>query len=221
MYMQKKLLKKIALWGGGMLVLVAAFGGLWWAYNQSNSASGNVTPISQSDWIIGNQNAPVHIIEYSDFQCPACKYYASFMDQIVQDEGSNIALVYRHFPLYQNHPYALAASFAAEAAGKQEKFWDMNAMLFAKQDEWSQSKNADEAKGFFKAYAKALKLDSNLFEQDAASKTVMDRVFSQYQMGVQDKIQWAPTIFINGTRIQNPQSYDAFKALVEQALHAK
>ena len=221
MHMQKNLMKKIALWGGGILAIGAIFGFLWWSYTQSNPESENITPISQSDWIRGNQNAPVRIIVYSDFQCPACKYYASFMDRIVSDEGTNVALVYRNFPLYQNHPYTLAASFAAEAAGKQGKFWDMHAMLFTKQDEWLQSKSIDEAQGFFRSYAKTLKLDVNQFSQDMASRDIMDKVFAQYQMGIHDHVQWTPTIFINSTRIQNPQSYDAFKALVDQALHAR
>jgi protein-disulfide isomerase len=80
------------------------------------------------------------LIEYSDFQCPACGFYFPLLKKLEEEFGENIAIVYRHFPLSSVHPNAKFAAYAAEAAGKQGKFWEMHDLIFTNQSEWSDKK---------------------------------------------------------------------------------
>ena len=91
--------------------------------------------VSDSDWVKGNRSAPVVLVEYSDFQCPACAASAPLVKQLTEEFGNKIAFVYRHFPLPQ-HKNAYPAAQAAEAAGKQGKFWEMADLIFANQTKW-------------------------------------------------------------------------------------
>lgn len=93
--------------------------------------------ISPDDWVQGDRNSKVVLIEYSDFQCPACAAYFPIIKQLNEEFDGKIAFVYRHYPLVNIHPYAEPMARAAEAAGKQGKFWEMYDMIFSKQAEWS------------------------------------------------------------------------------------
>jgi protein-disulfide isomerase len=91
-----------------------------------------VPPIAE-EWVRGSATSTTILVEYSDFQCPACKAYEPLVEQMVAKYGDRVAFVYREFPLYQIHVNADAAARAAEAAGKQGKFWEMHDLLFANQ----------------------------------------------------------------------------------------
>jgi len=87
--------------------------------------------------VTGAQQPKVLIVEYSDFQCPACGAYAPIVKTALENNAQDTALIYRNFPLTSLHPMALPAARAAEAAGLQGKFWEMHDLLFANQKEWS------------------------------------------------------------------------------------
>ena len=103
------------------------------------------------------------LIEYSDFQCPACKAYYPVVSKIADELGTKVQVVYRNYPLSQLHKNARTAASAAEAAGKQGKFWEMHDVLFINQEKWSESK---DVKRDFSAYAKAIGLSVEQFTQD-------------------------------------------------------
>lgn len=102
-----------------------------------NGEKENSMEVKVNDNVKGSREAKAVLIEYSDFQCPACQVYYPVVKQLTEELGNEILVVYRHFPLTTIHPNALPAAKAAEAAGKQGKFWEMHDMLFDKQSEWS------------------------------------------------------------------------------------
>jgi protein-disulfide isomerase len=172
------------------------------------------TAITETDQVKGTQNAAAILIEYSDFQCPACTRYHSFVNQAMEEFGSEIQVVFRHFPLTQIHPNAELAARAAEAAGKQGKFWEMHDLLFDLRDEWSNEANPQD---FFLEYAQSLNLDIEEFKTDLDSPEVKDKVTQDYQSGLQLGVNATPTFFLNGTKLQNPRTYEEFKTLLQSA----
>lgn len=90
---------------------------------------------------LGPSEARVVLVEYSDFQCPACAQFSPYLKEILQEHGTQIRLEYRHYPLINTHPYAIPAAIAAEAAGVQGKFWEMHDKLFENQNAWSRAAN--------------------------------------------------------------------------------
>lgn len=93
------------------------------------------TSVHDHDQVKGSKDAALTLIEYSDFQCPTCARYHSFVNQAIEEFCSDIQIVFRHFPLRQSHPNAELAAQATEAAGKQGKFWKMHNLLFDLQTE--------------------------------------------------------------------------------------
>ena len=174
-----------------------------------------INPVNSSDWIRGNRNAKVVLVEYSDFQCPACAYYSSLVKNLERDFPNDLAVVYRHFPLEQIHKYAKLAAQAAEAAGKQEKFWEIHDTLFEKQSEWSMS---DDALQNFISYAKALGLDINRFQIDLNSKDVEEKIQKDITSAYDQKLAGTPTFFLNGKQISNPRDYKEFNNLIQKEL---
>src|SRR3989338_8892317 len=118
--------------------------------------------VTDTDWISGNKESAVTLIEYGDFQCPACAAYHPLVKKMLEDNAEEFKFVYRHFPLRQ-HTQAKDASYAAEAAGRQGKFWEMYDMLYTKQNDWAGKTNA---KDIFLDYATSLGLNSGQFALD-------------------------------------------------------
>jgi protein-disulfide isomerase len=96
-------------------------------------AVGVVAPVSDQDHVRGDKNAPVTVIEYSDYECPFCSRFHPTMIQLVNEYKGKVRWVYRHFPLSSIHPSAQKAAEAAECAAEQGKFWEMSDKMFEKQ----------------------------------------------------------------------------------------
>lgn len=174
--------------------------------------------INADDHVRGTGNGKVTLIEYSDFQCPACAYFSGQTKQLVADFGDKINFVYRYFPLESIHKYAMLSSQAAEAAGLQGKFWEMGDMLFTNQTKWEAS---DDAQSIFVSYAAALKLDVKKFTEDLNSASVIARVKKDESDATNIGLQGTPTFFIDGKQIVNPNSYADFKALIQNEINQK
>ncbi len=170
--------------------------------------------VAESDWVKGNREAKTILIEYSDFQCPACRYYYSWVNQLLQEMGEDVAFVYRHFPLPQ-HKNAEPAAWAAEAAGMQDKFWEMYNLIFENQNAWS---NARGVTDIFGEYAEDLDLDAERFINDLESKDIKNKVENNYLSGIQSRVNSTPTFFLNGVKIQNPTSYEEFKEILRESI---
>lgn len=195
----------------------SVFGMIKLAANKDNSgSSSNLTAsaISTADYTKGDTNASVTLIEYSDFQCPACASYHPLVKKITEEYGDRIIFAYRHFPLPQHQNAKLAAS-AAEAAGKQGKFWEMHDVIFDGQSDWAQSKEAEK---IFSGYAQTLNLNMDKFIADLNSDEVKSKIEADYKSGIKAGVNSTPSFFLNGKKINNPRNYDEFKAVIEQAL---
>lgn len=156
----------------------------------------------------GNASASAYLVEFSDFQCPACKAAKPFIDEIVEKYKDKLYFVYRHFPLEQ-HPFGMKAAIAAEAAGIQGKFWEMYDLLFANQENFSDS--------LFIDLAKQLKLDKKEFSESHTDSKLKANVTLDRDYGVTIGINSTPTFYLNGKRLVLT-SYNDIKAEVERAL---
>jgi protein-disulfide isomerase len=215
----KRISRRILVW----LLVLGAIGGAIFGMVKLVSRQQNTGPavtvdaISQEDWVKGNRGAKVVLIEYSDFQCPACAFYYPLLKKLSEEFGDKLALVYRHFPLISIHPNAKPAAFAAEAAGKQGKFWEMHNLIFENQSEWKDKRKPDE---IFTNYAQRLNLNIDQFKTDLASKEIRQKVENAYQNAVRLGLNSTPTFFLNGKKLTNPRNYDDFKNLILQAINA-
>ena len=159
------------------------------------------------------------LVEYSDFQCPACKNAHNIL-KAIEASGSadfditeKVTFVYRHFPLSQIHNKANVAAYAAEAAGIQNKFWEMTDLLFDNQQTWKESKNPQQED--FVNYAKELKLDLEKFKKDIDSSEVKNKVAEDLREADQMRVDSTPTFFLNGQKVE-VNSFDEFKKMLKE-----
>lgn len=173
--------------------------------------------VSPSDWTKGAKAPKVSLVEYSDFQCPACGAYYPLVEKVFADNQDHLDFTYRQFPLPQ-HKNALVAAYASEAAGIQGKFWEMHDLLFKNQDVWSETDTATQT---FEGYAKDLGLDVQKFKVDSLSQTVKDAVQHDQQTGISAGVDSTPSFYLNGKRVQNPRSPEEFQTLIDDASSSK
>ena len=125
-------IKRILTWACFIIIIALIVWGMVAASRKHPSTSEVAiplpTPVTSADWTRGNPNASVTIVEYADFQCPACQAYYPVVEQVFDASSSTTRWVFREFPLPQ-HADALPAAKAAEAAGNQGKFWEMYSLL--------------------------------------------------------------------------------------------
>ncbi len=197
----------------GIIVLLFAYYFYAMSKVEATPTSTEIT-ISEKDHVRGKGGAKVTIVEFADFQCPACRAYEPLVRKVVEDNKDTVQLVFRNFPLTQIHPNALLAAKAAEAAGVQGKFWEMHDVLYDKQDEWSSALNARDK---FMVYATTLGLDMTKFAQDLNSKEIEDKIRAEMKEGVALGVQGTPSFFVNGKKIENPRSVEAFDKIVKDA----
>ncbi|VVA44471.1 DSBA oxidoreductase [Candidatus Roizmanbacteria bacterium] len=158
------------------------------------------------------------LVEYSDFQCPSCKGAHDFLKTIEASDSADfdiakkVTFVYRYFPLFQIHDKANIAAYAAEAAGIQGKFWEMDSLLFDNQQSWTGSKDAMNE--YFIKYAKELELNVDQFAKDTNSAEVKNRVTEDLREAEQMGVNSTPTFFLNGQKVV-VNSYNEFKTLLK------
>ncbi len=174
--------------------------------------------LTADDWTRGNTQAKVTVIEYGDFQCPACAQYEPIVQKLTTEYGDRVLFGFRDFPLYQIHKYASISARAAEAAGLQGRYWEMHDLLYANQTRWSVMGSEAEALNFFKAYAQQIGIDPIRFAADVDSSAVHDKINVDVRSGNDANVNSTPTFFLNNTKIPNPKSYDEFKSILDTAL---
>jgi protein-disulfide isomerase len=166
-------------------------------------------PVTADDWTDGPDDAPVTLVEYGDFQCPACGGMEPVVQALRQRAGPGMRFVYRHFPLTSSHPYAEIAAEAAEAAGMQGAFWPMHDALFANQHAL--------APPDLVGYAAALGLDAETVAADLERRTYEPNVRDDFMSGVRSGVSGTPTFFINGVRYDGDYELDALARAVRKA----
>lgn len=217
-------IKELGIW---IAVLVVLIGGLWAlvaAVNNSPSPQAptqitNLPEVTKEDFVKGaSDSAKVTLIEYGDFQCPACAAYFPLVKKLSVDFGEDLVIVHRFFPLTNIHKNAEISAQAAYAAELQDKFWEMHDKLYENQNDWANLSNPKET--FFE-YAKELGLDLPKFKTDATSKSTEDFIKEAEANAKAIGINSTPTFFVNGYRIQNPAGYDAFKKIIQDEINKK
>lgn len=182
--------------------------------SNSTSQAANIPPVSNSDITDGNKNAKVTLIEYSDFECPACAMYNPIVLDLISQYGKDVLFIYRFFPLPQ-HTDSVPAAKAAFAAWKQGKFREMEDLLFTNQKDWTGQDNVTQT---FEKYAKSLNLNIDQYKKDFNSKEANEKITNDFKGG-ESQITYTPTFFLNGRKIDNPQSEDEFKKLIKDELN--
>lgn len=170
-----------------------------------------------SDPMLGNKDAKVTIVEFSEFQCPFCKKYSEgAFAQIKKDyiDTGKVKYYFRDLPL-GFHPQAKPAAKTANCAFEQNKYWKMHDKLFEKQSEWTTSSEADQ---LFATYAAELGLNVEKFETCVADQKTLDEIENDYITGSKLGASGTPTFFINGKKLVGARPYEQFKAEIEAAL---
>ncbi|HLD11661.1 MAG TPA: thioredoxin domain-containing protein [Patescibacteria group bacterium] len=201
---------------GVVFFLFVGVGAVIWAISVTSSSKQGVqlgASIQQGDRMKGNPEAKVELVEYSDFQCPACATYHPIINEIIEKNNEVLKFSYRHLPL-QQHKYARLSAYAAEAAGKQGKFWEMYDLLFQNQDVWAESENGQD---IFISYAKDLQLNVDQFTQDLSSEDIKDKVQKDYESSVRLGVDHTPTFYLNGKEIA-PKNIAGFQREIDTAL---
>jgi protein-disulfide isomerase len=194
------------------IITVALIGGSVW-YSTSVATSYN-EGVEVRAHVKGNPDATVTLVEYSDFQCPACAQFVPVVDAMLMDYGDQVRFEYKHYPLIQIHANAEAAARAAEAAGQQGKFFEYHDVLFANQREWSA---AAIPGAFFVRYAEQLGLDTDQFNRHQRSSILQQNVREHLNEARGLGLTGTPTFFLNGERM-NFQTYQDFHDQIKAAL---
>lgn len=159
--------------------------------------------------IRGDKDAKVTVVAFSDFQCPFCNRVNPTLAKLLETYPGKVRIAFKHMPL-RIHPDAPAAHAAAEAAGRQGKFWEMYDKIFANQRELTPEK--------FKQYAAELNLDAAQFEKDRNDPAVKAKVDADIKEAEKLGVAGTPAFFINGKYLSGAQPYENFKKLVDEAL---
>lgn len=187
--------------------LLIIIGGIYFMSKPASALSKDelITPKTHT---LGNVNANTYLVEFSDYQCPACKTYKPAIDTLVEKNKDKLLFAYRHFPLTQ-HKFGLKAAISAEAAGQQGKFWEMSALLFDNQEKLS-----DE---IFPDLAKKLNLDISKFQASINNPDLKNTVLADQQYGQKAGVDATPSFYLNGQKI-NPAAPDDLIQIVEKAI---
>jgi len=171
-----------------------------------------VQPISEGEYVKGNKDAKVQIIEYSDYECPFCARHTATMQQLAQEYGDKVAIVFRNFPL-SFHQNAQKAAEAAECAGLQGKFWEMYDKLFALNESGTMS--VDE----FKKTAANLGLNTSDFNNCLDNGDMTQKIANDMIGAQKAGVSGTPGTFINGKLLSGALPIDEFKQEIDNALN--
>ncbi len=182
-----------------LIAIILVLAGLFYFSNRGQDGNLISSYMEDEAWknsanIKGDANAPITIVEYGDYQCPACGSYYNIAENVLQEYSGKIKLEYRHYPL-PFHKFAPKASVAAECAGEQGKFWQMHEKLYKNQ------KNLQESD--LEKYAREIVPDLEKFKACFSAGGYLDKINKQKSMGDKDKISGTPSFFINGRVIEN------------------
>jgi protein-disulfide isomerase len=198
-------LRNLYLIGGGVLLLaLVALGSYVFFSNQASSVASSypypVGKTAEGFYYKGNPDAPVKVIKYSDFECPACRSYTRTLAKIVNEDyiaSGKIQFIYHEFPL-QIHPNAVVAGEAARCAGDQDRFWQMHDVLFDRQPDWA---GVASPLNLFTGYAREIGINSGQFESCMTQGTHTAEVTAAGQAALAANIPATPTFMVNGQQV--------------------
>lgn len=208
----------------GILVIVGIIGGAVVFGKDENAVNG-----APSNYIYGKADSTVKLVEFGDFECPACSFFFPVVEQVKEKYKDKISFQFRHFPLVQSHRNALAAHRAAEAAGKQGKFYEMYVLLYENQEDWNGPSQSDpvgitteQAIKTFEQYAEQLQLDMAKYSLDVNDSGTVGTINNDTAAGKSEyQVSGTPTFILNGKKIDDTSTIDSleeFSKLIDEAL---
>src|SRR3989344_4045732 len=204
---------KLFFGGVGLLSLaVLSLGLIIFSGDTSNTISTPESLVKKDSQVKGAAAAKVVVVEFADFQCPACRAAYPITKKLVADYKDKIKFVYRHFPLTDAHEYALQAAEAAEAAGEQGKFWEYHDLLFENQENLAEDDLIN--------YAKQLNLDVGKFREVLDSGKYKDKVLADLADGQKAGVNSTPTFFINGKNYAGVLDSEKFRGILDGELRS-
>lgn len=206
----------------GVVLLAAVASGVWLLRTSLKEAGATGTvaggaPGAQPPHTSGGANARVTLEEFGDYQCPSCGVIYPEVEKIKSDYGDRLRFIFRPFPLTNAHANALVATHAAEAAGLQDKFWQMHDELYRNQKEWAKSGNA---RTIFESYARSIGLDLARFTRDMDGADVDARTVADHERGESLGVMGTPAFFLNGQPLptNKPLTGADLRAAIDAAL---
>lgn len=178
---------------------------------QYQQVADQLPPVTDEDWVTGNPDAPVTIVEYADFQCPACANFSLYIEALMDAFPTSLKIVFRHMPLSSIHDKAYISSMAAEAAGAQGSFWEMHDLLYQKQSEWS-GFTVDEFIEWVTFEAEALQLDIDQFDADLNDEDLRAELEAVTEERLELGVHYTPFVVVND-RVFRDNNPDLFKLI--------
>ena len=204
------------IFGALALAGVAALGFVLSRPTKVITLDSSLPPVAAAGILRGNPDAPVQVVEFADFECPACAGFATITEPDVRtriiDRGL-ASITYYDFPLTM-HPNTMPASHAAACADEQGKFWSMHDRIFQGQDEWN-GQATDSPKEFFKRYANEVGLDIGRWEACYDSKKYERRINANLADGLRRGVGSTPSFVIGNKLYPGSMTYDEMKAIVD------
>lgn len=195
----------------GLITIALLVGGVF--FLSAKQPSGTKTDeglVYQMDYSrgqkIGSDSAKVRLVEFGDFQCPACKAYEGAISQL--RTKPEVQLIFVHFPLFPSHKFARMAADAAEEAASQGKFWEMHDKLYATQEIWA---GKDDATEDFVNMANEIGIDSNKVREAIKNETYFQKVQADQSYGTSLDVNSTPTFYLNGRKLENKSPADLVK----------
>ena len=170
-------------------------------------------PVGQRDHVRGSPTADVTLLEYGDYECERSAQACAAVKSVLNDFSGQVRFVYRNFPVGQTHPHAQHAAEAAEAAGAQNRFWEMHDSLFEHQ--------AALTDGNIVEYAIALGVDPTRFLRDMSDHIGVPQVWEDFMSGLNSGVNGTPTFFINGERHNDDWDPDSLFAAIRGAANGR
>jgi len=209
-----------------IILLVLGIGTLSFLASRRSGAVSQVdttlAPIPNSGHAMGSDSAPVEVVEFADFECPACGSFATLTEPDVRDRLVKTGLIryrFMDFPLTQIHRNTWPAHRAAWCAGEQNKFWEMHDALFMNQDRWN-GETTTRPDAVIGGLASQLGIDMKQYTSCVETRKYQAQIQANVAEGDKRAVGSTPTFFIGNTKVSTALSYDEFKKYVDQAVAA-
>ena len=170
----------------------------------------SIPPVSAIDHCWGREDALITLVEYGDFQCPYCRRAYPIVKALKEEMKDTLRVIFRNFPLTKIHPLSKPAAIAAEAAARQNKFWEMHDMIFENQRYLVSNS--------FHEFAGSLQLDMSTFEKDLMDPSLQEKVETDFINGLRSGVNATPTFFVNAEKYVGDWDGDNLSIFLQEQL---
>ncbi len=163
--------------------------------------------VTAEDHSLGPDDPAITLVEYADYQCPSCIESFAAVEELMETHGDRVRLTFRHFPLVSRHEMAMPGAMAAEAAGRQGKFWEMHRKLFAAKGDFDERD--------LSRWGEQLGLDVKRYQADRHDEEIELHIREVRLKGARTGVNGTPTFFLGGLRIEPDSTHESLAAHVD------